>query len=181
MEGNRAVLLRMGGATTRMEGRAPKALTDLHVSGIVMGSELLLKEDDCEARPLSSSGDFLPLFCGTFKPLEQVLSPGAVTLVATRKRGSCLLFCALRSFARGDSGSRVCGEHEREAVPLSLKPRICTGAGNALTCSKLDFWRRSAMIVVWFVELCFFLDVLLPCTKECNALIKSEETSEFLW
>lgn len=140
-----------GGATTRMEGRAPKALTDLHVSGMVMGSELLLRDDACEARPLSSSGEFLPLFCGTSRPLEQVpwlLSPGEATLVAIRKRGSCLLFCALISFARGDSGSRVCGEHEREAVPLSLKPRICTGAGNALTCSKLDPERASAMIVV---------------------------------
>lgn len=164
-----------------MEGRAPKALTDLHVSGMVMGSELLLREDACDARPLSSSGKFLPLFCGTFKPLGQVLSREAATLVAIRRRGSCLLLSAFNSFARGDSGSRLCGEHEREAVPLLLKPRICTGAGNALTCSKLDPEHVSAMMVVGLDGLSSFWASCCLAQKECNALIKSEETSEFLW
>lgn len=103
---------------------------------MLIGSELLLREEECEARPLlQSSSREIPTI---FWPLVQVLCSQGATLVAILRRGSCLLFWALRSLARGDSGSRVCGEDETEAAPRSsLKPTICTGAGahgNARLC-----------------------------------------------
>ena len=112
---------------------------------MLIGSELLLREEAWEARPLaqSSSREFPTVLRGTCRPLVQGLCSA---LVAILKRGSCLLFCALRSLARGDSGSLVC-EHEKHEAPSSLlNPITCTGAGahgNARHSSEC----ASAMIV----------------------------------